>query len=1033
MPLLNLKPTHKAVKDYYAAMKDLDAHGADQEGAVSGPFYALMQHCAKKVNATFQREYRMKGSRGNISIDGAVLHELGLPFAYWEAKDIHDDLAKAVQQKREAGYPFDNILFQTPERAILFQNERETLNADISKSADLVKMLRLLFEYERPEFGNWEAAAAEFREHVPDIAADLKEKIQGRRSGDNKFAQAFDRFYNLCRDAVNPDLSAEAVEEMLIQHILTERIFRTVFNNSDFTRRNIIAREIEQVVDALTAKAISREAYLKPLDRYYNAVEQAAAFCREFSQKQHLLNAFYETFFQSFSEDVADTHGIVYTPQPIVNFMVNSVQQILETEFNRSLSSEGVHIIDPFVGTGNFIVRLMREIDGTALERKYKHELHCNEVMLLPYYIASLNIEREYWQRMQEYEPFEGVVLADTFELMEPLQKQLFTEENTERVKKQKEADMFVVIGNPPYNAWQVNDSDNNKNRTYEPKKKGDETIDTRVRSTYAADSKATNKNALSDPYVKAIRWASDRIKDEGVVAFVTNNGFLDGIALDGMRKHLADDFDKIYVLNLEGNVRKNQKLSGTMYNVFGIQVGVSVNLFIKKKEPDEEKNSPSIFYAGVDESWRKEEKYDFLNSHQHYQKIEWKQITPDKRHTWILDGLQPEFETFIPIGTKKAKAAKGAAKGAVFKIYSNGVKTNRDAWVYNFNRNALVANVQRTIEFYNAEVDRWKRRRDDNANVDAFVRYDDTKISWSRDLKAKLKRGVFAEFDEEKLRTSLYRPFTKTGIFFDRTLNDLRYVFPSIFPMPETEAENRVIIVPGLGGRADYWCSITNVIPNLSFISIDSNQCFPFYTYDEDGSNRRENITDWALSAFRSHYGHPSISRWNIFHYVYGLLHHPDYRERYEKNLKRDLPHIPFAPAFRAFASAGAELADLHVNYESAPPYALEMLEAEGAAVDWRAEKMRFSKDKRSILYNDFLTLSGIPSAALEYRLGNRSALEWVVNQYQVKTDKRSGIVNDPNRSGDPQYIVNLLRRVVSVSLRTVEIVKALPPLETA
>ncbi len=1024
MPLLNLKPTHKAVKDYYAAMKDLDAHGADQEGAVSGPFYALMQHCAKKVNATFQREYRMKGSRGNISIDGAVLHELGLPFAYWEAKDIHDDLAKAVQQKREAGYPFDNILFQTPERAILFQNERETLNADISKSADLVKTLRLLFEYERPEFGNWEAAAAEFREHVPDIAADLKEKIQRRRSGDNKFAQAFDRFYNLCRDAVNPDLSAEAVEEMLIQHILTERIFRTVFNNSDFTRRNIIAREIEQVVDALTAKAISREAYLKPLDRYYNAVEQAAAFCREFSQKQHLLNAFYETFFQSFSEDVADTHGIVYTPQPIVNFMVNSVQQILKTEFNRSLSSEGVHIIDPFVGTGNFIVRLMREIDGTALERKYKHELHCNEVMLLPYYIASLNIEREYWQRMQEYEPFEGVVLADTFELMEPLQKQLFTEENTERVKKQKEADMFVVIGNPPYNMAQVNENDNNKNRKYE-------IMDGRVRSTYAADSKATLKLALYDPYVKAIRWASDRIKDEGVVAFVTNNSFLDSFAFDGMRKHLADDFDKIYVLNLEGNVRKNPKLSGTKHNVFGIQVGVSVNLFIKKKEADAEKNRASVFYAGVDEFWRKEEKYDFLNSHEHYQKIEWEQITPDKRHTWILDGLQPEFETFTPMGSKAAKASKEAAVDVIFKSYSCGVNTTRDAWVYNFTRNALTANVQRTIETYNGEVDRWKRRRDDDVNVDAFVRYDDTKISWSRDLKAKLKRGVTTEFDEEKLRTSLYRPFIKKDIFFDKTLNDVRGVFPSIFPTSMTETENRVICVTGVGSKKPFHALASSLIPSVD--SLEKTQCFPFYTYDEDGSNRRENITDWALSAFRSHYGDPSISRWDIFHYVYGLLHHPDYRERYEKNLKRDLPHIPFAPAFRAFASAGAELADLHVNYESAPPYALEMLEAEGAAVDWRAEKMRFSKDKRSILYNDFLTLSGIPSAALEYRLGNRSALEWVVNQYQVKTDKRSGIVNDPNRSGDPQYIVNLLRRVVSVSLRTVEIVKALPPLETA
>ena len=550
---LNLKTTHKAVKDYYAAMKDLDAHGADREGAVSGPFYALMQHCAKKMRVTFQREYRMQGSGGRIYIDGAVLHELGLPFAYWEAKDNHDDLAKAVEQKREAGYPFDNILFQTPERAVLFQNEQETLKADFSKPADLVKTLKLLFEYERPEFSKWEAAAAEFRENVPAIAAKLKERIHAQRNDDSEFAQAFDKFYALCKDAINPDLSSEAVEEMLIQHILTERIFRTVFNNSDFTHRNIIAREIEQVVYALTRRSISREEYLKPLDRYYNAVEQAAKFCKEFSQKQHLLNAFYETFFQSFSEDVADTHGIVYTPQPIVNFMVNSVQHILKTEFNLSLSSKGVHIIDPFVGTGNFIVRLMREIDGTALKHKYAHELYCCEVMLLPYYIASLNIEQEHYRRMGEYEPFEGIVLADTFEMLEPLQKPLFTEENDKRAKKQKETKMFVVIGNPPYNAGQVNENDNNKNRKYK-------IMDKRVRDTYTADSKATNKNALYDPYIKAIRWASDEIKEEGVVAFVTNNSFLDGYSLDGMRKHLEGDFDKIYILNLEGNVRKNPK-----------------------------------------------------------------------------------------------------------------------------------------------------------------------------------------------------------------------------------------------------------------------------------------------------------------------------------------------------------------------------------------------------------------------------------------------------------------------------------------
>ena len=697
--------------------------------------------------------------------------------------------------------------------------------------------------------------------------------------------------------------------------------------------------------------------------------------------------------------------------------MVNSVQHILKTEFNRSLSSKGVHIIDPFVGTGNFIVRLMEEIDRTALEHKYAHELHCNEVMLLPYYIASLNIEQEYWRQMPTYRRFEGIVLADTFELMESPQGQLFTEENTERAEKQRDADMFVVIGNPPYNALQVNENDNNKNRKYK-------LMDKRIAGTYAKDSTATLKNALYDPYVKAIRWASDRIEDEGVVAFVTNSSFIDGKAFDGMRKHLAKDFDAVYVLDLGGNRRKGLKVSDA--NVFGIQVGVSISLFVKTKQNRSEK--ARIFYHRADDLWSKDQKFAFMNERKHIGKIEWQTIQPDAEHTWLTEGLRPEFKTFIPIGTKKAKAAKGSANGAVFKIYSNGALTCRDAWVCNFTRNALVENVQLTIETYNSEVDRWNRRSDADAKVDDFVRYDDTKIGWSRDLKVKLTRGVIAEFDEEKLRTWLYRPFTKTGLFFDKTLNDVRGVFPTIFPTPMTETENRVICVNSPGATNAFQTLMVDMIPDRH-ITGDA-KCFPFYIYKEDGSNRQENITYWALKKFRSHYGDESISRWDIFHYVYGLLHHPDYRERYEKNLKRDLPHIPFAPAFRAFASAGAALADMHVDYESAEPYALEMVEAEGKPLDWLVEKMRLSKDKTAIAYNDFLTLSGIPPAALEYRLGNRSALEWVVNQYQVKTDPRSDILNDPNRPDDPQYIVNLLRRVVTVSLKTVEIVNALPPL---
>ena len=381
-------------------------------------------------------------------------------------------------------------------------------------------------------------------------------------------------------------------------------------------------------------------------------------------------------------------------------------------------------------------------------------------------------------------------------------------------------------------------------------------------------------------------------------------------------------------------------------------------------------------------------------------------------------------------MGTKEAKAARGEAVEVIFKTYSNGVKTNRDAWVYNFNRNALAENMSGMIDTYNEQVFKWEHRGDRDANVDDFVLSDEAKIKWSSGLKQKLERRQIAEFADTKIRQSLYRPFTKSNLYFDRMVNDRVLVFPSILPTPETETENRVIVVPSVGGRSDYWCFCTDIIPNLTITSIDGSQCFPFYTYDEDGRNRRENITDWALKRFRTHYRDESIGKWDIFHYVYALLHHPAYRERYQANLKRDLPHLPYAPDFWGFAKAGGRLGEIHIGYEEVPEYPLHFIENREVPINWRVEKMKLSKDKTQLVYNDFLTLEGIPAKVFDYRLGNRSALEWVIDQYRVKTDKRSGIINDPNRADDPRYIVKLIGKVVAVSLETVEIVEKLPDL---
>ena len=1061
MPTLTLNPTHKPVREYYTALDRYAQLGVTHETAVRSAFQFLLESCGRQFDWTLVPEHSMTGDQNKrVVVDGALVDSFRLTHGYWEAKDIHDDLPAEIAHKFEKGYPRDNILFQTPHRAILWQNGQQVRDADLTDPTQLIKILDTFFAYRPPEYTEWEEAVAQFKDRVPDIGNGLADLIREERDVNPHFVAAFGAFHEKCQQSINPNLSEAAVEEMLIQHLLTERIFRTVFNNPDFTRRNVIANEIEKVVDALTEQSFSRDDFLQSLDLFYAAIERTAETINDFSQKQGFLNTVYEQFFQGFSVEVADTHGVVYTPQPIVDFMVRSVDQILKTEFGAvgnggraipsyrgkeapptggnggwaatraapTISDRDVHIIDPFVGTGNFIVRVMREIRKTDLAKKYTTELHCNEVMLLPYYIASMNIEHEFYEATGRYQPFKGICLVDTFELAEDshyYEASLFTEENTRRVEEQKNTPMFVVIGNPPYNVGQVNENDNNKNRKYP-------TMDARVAETYAKDSTATNKNALADPYVKAIRWASDRIGAEGVVAFVTNNSFLDGVAFDGMRKRLADDFDAIYILDLGGNARKGLKVSDA--NVFGIRVGVSINLFVKNGRAMDHSTtnregsiSSRIFYYRTDDLWNKKQKFDFLNEREHVGNINWQPIHPDARHTWLTEGLHAEFETFIPIGTKEVKEERSEAVNVIFQTYSNGVKTNRDAWAHNFNRNTLAENISRMIDTYNEQVFKWERRPNREANVDDFVINDNAKISWSETLKRSLQRGKTADFSEDKIRTSLYRPFAKSNLYFDRMITERVYVFPSIFPASQIEKENRVIWLK-VGQEWPMFALMVNNLPDV--LPQGGSQCFPFYIYDEDGGNRRENITDWALAQFREHYQDKAITKWDIFHYVYALLHHPAYRERYQANLKRDLPRLPYTPDFWGFAKAGERLGKIHIDYEEVEEYPLAFIETPEKPLDWRVEKMRLSKDKAQIKYNDFLTLDGIPAQAFDYRLGNRSALEWVIDQYRVKTDKRSGIVNDPNRPDDPEYIVRLIGQVIAVSLETVEIVERLPVL---
>ena len=1015
MKTLNLKPTHKSITDYYEGISNLTGLGVHHEGAVSPAFARLLSHCAHQFGQTLIEKQAMKVEKGTIFVDGTIVDTFNIPHGYWEAKDSDDDLEKEIKKKFVAGYPNKNILFQAPDRIVIYQDKQKTFDEKISKPEMLIEGLKLFFEYEAPAIEEWEKAVGEFQFKVRELATVLQGLIDKERKSNKIFIQAFNGLLQLCQETINPNISVQAVEEMLIQHLLTERIFRKVFNNPDFVERNVIAFEIEKVISALTSQYFSRNEFLKSLDHFYVAIETTAATIDDFSQKQSFLNTVYEKFFQGFSVKIADTHGIVYTPPQIVKFMVKSVEHLLQNEFGRSFSHEGVHIIDPFVGTGNFILWVMREIQHSKLPFKYNNELHCNEVMLLPYYIASMNIEHEYYEVTGKYEPFSGICLVDTFDINEKKKFSLFTKENTARVKKQQSSPIFVVLGNPPYNAGQVNENDNNKNRKYDA-------IDKRVFQTYGKSSKATSLIKLNDPYVKAIRWSSDRIGNEGIVALVTNNSFVNELTFDAMRNCLEQDFNTIYILDLGGNVRKNPKLSGTTHNVFGIQVGVSINLFVKKNNTVHQR--ARVYYAHLDEFWKKEQKYDFLEKKEQAENIDWKELQPDERHNWKTEGLQHEFQDLLPIGTKEGKSGKG---NTLFYNYGCGVATHRDAWVYNFNLAEISQNAKMTIEVYNEQVYKLSNLPT-KPDIDEFVLNDETKISWSEGLKNYLRRQITIEYDNSLLRRSLYRPFTNMWLYFDKYLDERRYQMPSILPTTLVEDENRLICLSGIGSSKPFQALITNVTPCLD--TLEKTQCFPLYTYNEDGTNRQENITAWALDQYQKHYSDTAISKLDIFNYIYAVLHHPQYRDKYAANLKRELPRIPFAPDFWAFAKAGQKMTELHVNYEKQTEYPIKWIEEPNAKVHYRVERMILSKDKTQIIYNDFLTLTGIPPKVFEYRLGNRSALEWIIDQYQVKTDKRSGITNNPNNLEDPQYIIRLIGKVITISLKTMKIIKALPAL---
>lgn len=884
----------------------------------------------------------------------------------------------------------------------------------------------------------------------------------------------FARFVEALRSTLNPSISPARALEMVAQHLLTKPLFDAMFTDQRFTELNPVSRAMQALVDAVgDSEVFVRER--QPLDAFYESMVERIRAIDNVAGRQAIMVTLYDRFFSKAFPAMAEHLGIVFTPVEVVDYVLRSADHALRTHFGRSLADEGVTVIDPFAGTGTFITRLLSNgvIPPERMAAKYGREIFANEIVLLSYYIASVNIEAVYREVRADagldsgYEEFTGIVLTDTFQMHEgdgSLASEGEFSGNSERAERERGKAITAIVMNPPYSGKQRSANDDNQNLRY-PR------LDARIRDTYAALSTGMNKNSLYDSYFRALRWAADRIEGGGVIAFVSNNSFLDGNSADGVRLAFQEEFSDIYVLNLRGGIngRVGDRAKREGGNVFPIKTGVAITVLVKQPGGPEG-GLARLHLTEVEDYLTREDKLDQLTREASIAGTEFREVVPNEHGDWL--GQRDEtFSTFMPLGDRETKGSE--ASTTVFRTFSGGLKTNRDPWCWGFSAERVAGNMRRMIETYNSFVEK--------GVTEASVLNDPTHISWNRALRKDFARQRLHVFHREAVRAGMYRPFTRAWAYVDRSMNDMVYRLPRIFP---TGAHPNVALTVPTDYRKEWSVLMTNLLPDLNIMS--ACQYFPLWTWEPlpeadpsapslfdglsttssvggafngtfdfsrplaeqvpeiiDGHRRRDAITDHALAAWRTHYGDETITSEDVFFHVYALLHHPDYRERYETDLKKSLPRIPFSPDFDEFVRVGRELAELHVNYERVEPHPAvhEQWSLNAPADEWerhRVTKLRWGKvggkeERTRIVYNDHLTLTGIPAGVDEYKVGGRSPLEWVLDRYRVSEHKDSKIVNDPNdwfrEVGDPRYLVDLIKRLVTVSLETQRLVGGLPP----
>lgn len=1035
------------IQQYYSKVEQVIRYGGSRnEQSLRKPFQDLLEQYARARNLVLVAEVELTSKRGTrIRPDGTLKDALRQDWGFWESKDEKDVLADEIAVKIAKGYPTFNILFEDTQTAVLFQGGEEVLRSAFTDAAGLDRLLTLFISYEPREVREFHKAIELFSAEIGGLAEALRAVIGEQLLVNKEFTQALGEFLELCKQSINPNIQMADIREMIIQHVLTEDIFMRVFDEAEFHRENVIAHKLAEVAGTFYRGETKRNIHAR-IAPYYETINAKASQISDHHEKQKFLKALYENFYKAYNPKAADRLGIVYTPDEIVRFMIESADHLTWQHFGKGLGERGVEILDPATGTGTFISELIEYLPPAQLEYKYEHELHCNEVAILPYYIANLNIEYTFKQKTGHYKEFNNICFVDTLDNMgfEHTGQQLnffgLTDANAERITRQNSRPIMVVIGNPPYNDNQMNENENNKNRPYPE-------IDERIKNTYIKNSSA-QKTHLYDMYTRFLRWASDRISKNGIVAFVSNNSFIDARAYDGFRKVIEKEFSEIHIVNLKGNARtsgeRRQKEGG---NIFSdqIKVGIAVYFLIRK----EGQKGCRIYYTAVKDYATSEEKKSYL-SENNIKDLQLALIYPDKNHNWI-DIAENSWGDLLAIDK-------------VFSLTSPGLKTNRDDWVYDFSKNALEDKVKFFIEKFNNQVKEIKY----SAIIDDDLDYS---IKWSSSLKTFLAKKDEIRFDQNIFVRVMYRPFVNTFFYSDKRLADrLTANHFEIFGANLTQPN---IIISMDRSNKPFNIIASNLLADFHFNG--DSHCLPLYRYTAAGE-RTENITDWALNQFKSKYEvrrqkdegkskdeeraktssfiiHPSsLTKTDIFHYVYAVLHHPAYRAKYEQNLKREFPRIPFYEDFWQWAGWGERLMTLHLGYETVEPWALERSERRGAVpapVDGMTQsagrgdpaptrngerptpRLIARKESSIIEVDSVTTLQGVPAAAWEYRLGTYSALEWVLERYKEKKPKDPTIAEKFNTYKFADYkeqVIDLLGRVCRVSVETMAIIAEMP-----